>query len=188
MNGPPPDKGASGGPEGRAWAARRVALAPPCVPAPRRACAAGALAEAACAEPAVPAAASGGLGPARYARGRRRCLIFLRRETCSAPRPPATPTPGHTHAPPHAPPGAAVDPSAAAGAGRSQLASRRPARPQKATGEPRRSSEPGSGGDPEVRRQTARGEGRDYLPARRHTWLGCTASMTRAGKDREMER
>nr|XP_036874246.1 uncharacterized protein LOC118972388 isoform X2 [Manis javanica] len=27
--------------------------------------------------------------PARYARGRRRCLIFLRRETCSAPAGPA---------------------------------------------------------------------------------------------------
>lgn len=42
---------------------------------------------------AVSAAASGGLSPARYARGHRRCLIFLRRETCSAPRPRA----GHAH-------------------------------------------------------------------------------------------
>lgn len=37
---------------------------------------------------------------ARYARSRRRCLIFLRRETCSAPPPrPAEATPPGSHAP-----------------------------------------------------------------------------------------
>lgn len=144
---PPPDKGASAGPEGRAWAVRRVALAPPCVPAPRGACATRALADAACAEPAVPAAASGGLGPARYARGRRRCLIFLRRETCSAPRPRA----GHAHSRPH--PRPAPRPARcrrgslrSRGGASSQSAGRPPARPQKATGVSRWSSKPGSGG------------------------------------------
>ncbi|XP_045847332.1 collagen alpha-1(I) chain-like [Meles meles] len=85
----PPDKGASRrAPEGRAWAAaaaRGPALPPR--PAPRGPCAAGALAEAACAELPLPAARVAGLGPARYARGRRRCLIFLRRETCVRARP-----------------------------------------------------------------------------------------------------
>lgn len=86
MKGPPPDKGASAGPRGRAWAAR--GSGPSLNARPSGPCASGTLAEAACVEPAMRAAASGGLCPARYASGRRRCLIFLRRETCSAPRPP----------------------------------------------------------------------------------------------------
>ncbi|XP_058513621.1 atherin-like [Ochotona princeps] len=57
------------------------------------------------AEPVPPRVGSGS-PEARYARGRRRCLIFLRRETCSAPRPARTG---------HAPRAQATPPSARRG-------------------------------------------------------------------------
>lgn len=87
MKGPPGQRGVAAprGARGR----RRVARLPACPP--HGPCAALELAEAACEEPAVPACRVAGLGPARYARGR--CLIFLRRETCSAPCPAPRPAP-----------------------------------------------------------------------------------------------
>lgn len=112
MNGPPGQRGVAA-PKG-ARGRRRVARLPACPP--RGPYAAKALAEAACEEPAVPAGRVVGLGPARYARGRRRCLIFLRRETCSAPHPAPRPASRSCQAPPRARPAPppSADPSAVA--------------------------------------------------------------------------
>lgn len=83
-----------------------------------------------------------------------------------------TPTPRPTT---HAPPDAIVDPSAAAlcrSPPRSLLAACSPVRPQVLAAASRKRPEPESGGAPRVRQQTAPGTSRDYLPARRRTWIG----------------
>lgn len=59
----------------------------------------------------MPSCRVAGLGPARYARGR--CLIFLRRETCSAPCPAPRPAPSWPR-PERPAPSLLADPSATA--------------------------------------------------------------------------
>lgn len=155
-------------------------------PLPACQCVVGALTEAACVEYAEPAATSGRLCSARYVRGRRRCLIFLRRETCSVPRPRA----GHAHSrarPRTAPTGYAVNPSATdavaglllrlalPGARRRQL--RRRGAQSLGVGTPRGSVSKRRG--EQTRTIFQRGGAR---------CLFCIASTTQAGKDREMER
>lgn len=102
-------------------------------------------------------------------------------------RAPATPTPGHAHGPPHAPPGAAVDPSAARAAS-FRLASFPPALLREVAAASRRSLERTNG---IVHRSVIKWRGepaRTIFPRGGARGLGRTASMTQAGKDREMER
>ena len=145
MNGPPGQRGVAAprGARGR-WRVARLPAYPLGGPSAVRA-----LAEATRTEAAVPAGRVAGLGPARYARGRRRCLIFLRRETCSAPNPrPAPYRPRPSSAPPRVRP--RIPPPRFA---RRPLPHVRPTLPPNAAAGPR-SPAPGAG-DPKNRGPTA---------------------------------
>lgn len=180
---PPPDKGAPAGPEGRAWAAR----GPGPSPRARPACpyVFGALAEAACVEYAVKPRLVGSARPATSAGAATVSSSCGGRHVPSPSRAPDTPTPRSSHGPPRPAPQRIPPPSP-------------PPRQSPSAGLPSRTLARSPYGVAELGvwewghlgglSANGAGCGRDYLPARRRTWIGCKASMTQGRKDREMER